>query len=68
MNAPTQATATATGAIGLNFRFDISQNGAFGDALREAPIDFEASLVAYPTGVKPIEEPDWAVGGTPLGI
>jgi hypothetical protein len=43
-------------------------NGTFGEPLIEEPIDFDAALAAYPTDAPLIEEPDWPLGGTPLGI
>lgn len=54
--------------VGANFSFSTVQNGAFGDPLREEPIDFEASLAVYPHDALPIEEADWHPEGTPFGI
>lgn len=54
--------------VGANFSFSAVQNGAFGDPLREDPIDFAASLAVYPHDAPLIEEADWHPEGTPFGI
>lgn len=43
-------------------------NGTFGEPLVEEPIDFDLALAAYPAEAAPLEEPDWPLGGTPVGI
>lgn len=43
-------------------------NGTYGEPMVEEPIDFASALELYPTEPELVEEPDWPLGGTPLGI
>lgn len=59
-----QVEATAThGSIAYAL-----YNGTFGAPMVEEPIDFDAALAVYPADNALLEEPDWPLGGTPVGI
>jgi hypothetical protein len=63
---PSTASGAQTSTIIIDF--EVVLNGAFGTPFLEKPIDFDRALAAYPAESEQIEEPDWAVGNTPLGI
>lgn len=64
---PSTTSGAQTSTIVIDFK-KVVLNGAFGSPLMETPIDFDRGLAAYPAATKRVEEPDWNVGSTPLGI